>query len=93
MKSVLQLLSWVPDGCDLFVFKTLEGVSGSTRAAIECLSQQNELRLLSCRLAGALPQQRTQAKVARTNCAAKTKETTEINFVPFQEVQLPQRLF
>ena len=33
-----------------------------------------------------LPQQRRLTRSSTTTCMAKTKETTEVNFVPFQEV-------
>ena len=38
-----------------------------------------------------VPQQRRLTKFSTTTCMAKAKETTEVNFVPFQEVRYSSR--
>ncbi len=52
------------------------------------LSREVTRGITYCRLVSPAPVQRTHAKPTRTMCMAKTKETTEVNFVPFQEVGL-----
>ena len=38
-----------------------------------------------------MPRQRRLLRSSTTTCMAKTKETTEVNFVPFQEVRHSSR--
>ena len=52
------------------------------------LSHEVTRGITYCRLVSPAPAPRTYAKPTRTTCMAKTKETTEVNFVPFQEVGL-----
>ena len=59
--------------------------------AIRALSHRLKTEEFSCRLVVPVPQQRRLIRASTTTCMAKAKETTEVNFVPFQEVRRSSR--